>query len=418
MAIVTQIQREVALLVAREPRNDFVFFMREVAQLGELATVTPVTVAREVAQLNDYATNNLLPLLRETAFLATLVSRSVSWARTDRDVARLRSSVTYGVRSTELVAEVAQLNDNADGSARPSLRDTAIVRGAAYPTAVVRRSLLEQAKLRGAAVTGAGLVVREVASLLDASTPGVQNAGLLREVAQLSDSSAGNLLVSVVERDVFYTPRNAVISPVGLFILHFIQRAREVAYLDSRIQSTGGVTSNQPTEPPPDTSVPGAGTTPTPQPFGYGTAYTCSIASWGMSTFSNFPFKTMAGKFAAGDNLWRLDADDDYGVPIKSYIKTGILDLGTSKAKRLSAVYAAGSSDGPLTVSVTADVDGVRETYDYDMEMRDQSDYRNNRALVGKGFRGRFAQFKIGGSAVKYTLLTAEADVAVSTRRL
>ena len=383
MATVTHIEREVARLVAREPRNVFVFFMREVAKLGSLTTVVPVTTYREVAQLNDAATGRIIPTTRDTALLSSAASPSVKRTRVERETAMLRSRALGGVRVTQTTREIAQLNDAATGVASPALRDTALIHSTPYPTAALRQVLREAARLRGAGTPFVSLTAREVGTLNDAVTISSGKSGVLRDTAQLNDALFLSGVIGTVVRETARLADDFAIS------LHALLVQRDVAYLDG---------------------------TATPPP--YGRAYTCSIASFGMSTFSNYPFKTMAGTFAAGDNLWRLDAADDYGTPISSHITTGILDIGTSATKRLAAVYAAGSSDSPLTVSVTADVDGTRETYDYDMEMRDQTDYRNNRALVGKGFRGRFVQFKIGGTAVKYTLLAAEADVAVSSRRL
>ena len=383
MATVVHTEREVALLVAREPRNSFVFFMREVAQLGDLNTVVPVTTYREVAQLNDAATGRIIPTMRDTALLSSAASPSIKRTRVERETARLLSRALGGVRVVQTTSETAQLNDAATGVASPVLRDTALLNSSAYPSATLRQVLREAAQLRSAATAYVSLTAREVATLNDAVTFSAGKSGVLRDTALLNDAVTLSGRISTVVREAARLADDVAIA------LHAVLVQRDVAYLDS------------------------AATPPS-----YGRAYTCSIASFGMSTFSNYPFKTMAGTFAAGDNLWRLDAADDYGTPVTSYITTGIMDLGTSATKRLAAVYAAGSSDAPLAVSVTADVEGARETYDYELELRDQTDHRNNRALVGKGFRGRFVQFKIGGTAVKYTLLTAEADVAMSTRRL
>lgn len=383
MATVTEIQRDTAYLVAREPRNVFVFFMREVAQLGDLTTAVPVSTLRDVAQLNDLTTDRVIPLARDTALLSSTALPSVRRTRVEREVAQLSSSVQYGVRVTQTLHETATLNDTASGSASPLLHDTALLNSSAYPAVTTRSTLRDTARLRGSVVSVVSLTVRDVAQLNDAVDYGAGTSLTVRDTAQLNDAVTRSTKVRVVVREAGQLSSQLAATLHALFV------QRDTAFLM-------------------DTATPPS----------YGRAYTCSIASWGLSTFSNFPFRTMAGTLAAGDNLWRLDAADDYGTPITSYIKTGILDIGTSAAKRLAAVYAAGSSDAPMFVSVTADVDGTRETYDYDMELRDQSDYRNNRALVGKGFRGRFVQFKIGGTAVKYTLLTAEADVAMTTRRL
>src|SRR5207342_1280816 len=111
-----------------------------------------------------------------------------------------------------------------------------------------------------------------------------------------------------------------------------------------------------------------------------GRAYTCHIINWGMSTYQNYPFLTQAANYAAGQNLWRLDAVDDYGKPIASWIMTPKVDIGTAHGKRPSVLYAAGSSLEPLTLTVYGDVDGVLKNFDYTLELRDQTNYRNNRA--------------------------------------
>jgi hypothetical protein len=150
-----------------------------------------------------------------------------------------------------------------------------------------------------------------------------------------------------------------------------------------------------------------------------GRAYTCSILTWGMSTYANYPFLTQASKYAAGQNLWRLDALDDYGTPLDAWLVTGAVDLGVSRGKRPSAIYVDGSSSAPLDVWVLGDVQGVQQGYTYTLDLRDQTNYRNNRALLGKGFRSRYLQFKLRANKyLGFRLLTAELDVAVSPRRV
>lgn len=386
MATVTQNVREVALFVEREPRSVWVFSpTRETAQLNDYAKVGPLAIQREVAQLNDVASEKVLPRLREVAQVSNAMYPSVRRTRLLREVAQLKSRARTGVRLTDVLRDVAELNDSVDFDIALSLRDTALLDDAATPKAFARSNLREVARLRSRHVTPITSVVREVAQLNDAASPRIRARQNARDTALLDDLILSRTVYRAVLRDTALL--NDLISAANRG--GGGEDVRDVAYL-----------ADNPVPPP------------------YGRAYTCSIVTWGMSTLSNFKFTTMAGNFAAGNNLWRLDANDDYGAPISSHILTGVVDMGAGQAKRLTAVYVAGKSDAPLTVSVVADVDGQKETYDYELELRDQDDYRNNRALVGKGFRSRFAQFKIGGTAVKYRLLAAEADVSVTTRRL
>lgn len=385
MATVTQITREVALLVEREPRSVWVFkALREVGTLNDVSTPINNRRLREVAQLNDHYYTRSWAQLREVAQLNDATTQRVRRSFTQRESARLSSRAAGGVRVVTTLREVARLYDNAR-LANPSgtLHEVARLNDVPRPKLYARRTLRETAKLKSRAVVPVGAVVREVAQLNDVSRPRIYARPLVREVAQLDSRLAGSVRNRNSLREV----------------------ARFKSRTSNRLQSSGvlhevGYVA--------DTAVPPS----------YGRAYTCSIITWGMSTLSNFHFRTMAGKYGAGENLWRLDAADDYGVPISSHITTGIKDFGADQMKRLSAVYVAGSADAPVTVDVLADVAGAKQTFSYPLDLRDQTDYRNNRALVGKGFRSRFAQFRIGATAVKYKLLSADADVAVTARRL
>ena len=385
MATVTQTTREVALLVEREPRSVWVFkALREVGTLNDVSTPISNRKLREVAQLNDNYQTYSWSRLREVGQLNDRATQRVRRPFTQRETALLSGRAVGGVRVTATLRDVARLYDDVLLS-NPSgvLRDVARLNDVPRPKVYARRTLRETAKFKSRTVVPVGAVVREVAQLNDVSRPRIYSRPLVREVAQLDSRLAGSVRNRNSLREVARFKSRASSRLTTRGVLH------EVGYVA-------------------DTAVPPS----------YGRAYTCSIVTWGMSTLSNFHFRTMAGKYGAGENLWRLDADDDYGTPISSHITTGIKDFGADQMKRLSAVYVAGSADEPVTVDVIADVNGVKQTFSYPLDLRDQTNYRNNRALVGKGFRSRFAQFKIGATAVKYKLLSADADVAVTARRL
>ena len=384
MSTVTQIQREVALLVEREPRSVLIIAtQREVAQLGDSVLVTPFANAREVAQLNDNVAQSAYTAVRDVAELADSATNSVLQTAVEREVALFKSRGLESVRVFTNVREGAVLNDAAVGTAAALLRDVAQLNDAATPATTAARNAREVAKLGDAARPYVGITAREIALLNDSTQIQVGSVAIVREVSQLGDRVSvlvqhGNLL-----RDV------AVVSERATPVLVYRPLLREKAYV-----------SDVATPPP------------------YGRAYTCSIMTWGMSTFSNFPFHTMAGKYAAGENLWSLTGTRDNGRDISSHIKTGMLDMSAEQKKRMSAVYVSGSSESPLTVSISGDVGGTRMTYDYSVLPTEMDDYRNGRAVVGKGFHSRFIQVKIGAVNVNYRLLSASADVAVSMRRV
>jgi len=390
MATVTEIDREVAHFVTHEPRSKFSSVLREVALLHGEGKVTPGAVVREVAYLSDNVYPSAYSLLHEVAYLKDAVYPSVHREVDVREVAYLSDRI--GSQNAIIV----------------TLRDSAVIlgRAVAAPTATLREvaqlgddifwqggpaSLREVAYLSDAAYPSHSSKLREVAYLSDDISSVHQQIVVLREIAYLSDAvdlqvrSNDNLREVAVLRG-WATPR--VVWGAGAnnrdSVLH------EIFYGDDRAI------------PPPS-----------------GRAFTCHIINWGMSEYANYPFLTQAKNFAAGQNLWRLDATQDYNKPVVAWITTGQLDLGVAAGKRPAAIYAAGSSYEPLIVTVTGDVDGQLASFNYVLELRDQRDYRNNKAILGKGFRSRYLQFKL--LAPKYLgtrLLTAEVDLAASQRRV
>lgn len=385
MSTVTETTREVALLVEREPRNDWVFSLRgAAAQLNDIVTVTPGATQRETAELNDATTENSFARDREVAQLLSRAATSVYLSRNLREVARLRNRERPSVRVFGTITDVLTGRGEAVHDLVQVLRDTAQLNDIATVYGKPTRSMRETAKVYGRARLTAGLDTREIAQLNDSAASRVRARQNERDAAQLNDNTDATIRQS-----------SALLREVA----QLNDRATNVATTGAALRDVFFI-ADEPILP------------------ANGRAYSCSVRNWGMSVFTNYAFRTMAGNYAAGENLWRLDADTDNGAPIEAYIRTGFTDAGVDKFKRLSGVYIAGSSDAPLSVSVVADTNGVQETVEYDLELRDQDNYRNNRAVVGKGFRSRFVQLKLGATGVKYKLLSAELDVAVTARRV
>jgi hypothetical protein len=384
MATVTEIHREVALLVEREPSSSVIFVtLRDTALISGIPTTSTATVLRETAQLNDIATDNMYARLRAVAELNDIVTQNARIFSDMRDVAELVDIATGGVRVTETPREVAEFVDRAISEVQSTLRAVAQLNDIVTTTSVTGRVLRETARIIDRSSPSAGLTIREVAPVTGVATPVAFARTIIRELAQLNETTTSSARPSALLRET------AGLTSVISSVLTVAEVIREVAFLNDRAV-----------------------------PPSYGRAYTCCIQTWGMSVFENFPFLRMAGNYASGDNLWRLDNATDYGTVIDSYILTGKLDMGSGTRKRMSAVYVNGSAAAPLDVTVTGEVNGVETSHIYTMELRDQANYRNNRALVGKGFRGRYMQVKIGGSGITYALVSAEADVAASERRI
>lgn len=384
MSTVVQTVREVAQFVEREPRSRWIIApMREVADISERVSLFPYSRLTEVAEISDFVQSLSYAKLTDTAELSDAVYTSASYFRDVRETARLDDRPVLRTRVVVQVTDVAELSDATTYEIPTVLREVATLNDAISASAVFRVTVRDTAQLSDRAVTPVTNVVRDVIEISDSTTQRLIVRETPRELARLDDAASPSIRHRADIREVAEFTDRLVTQ------LDSSADLRDVAYVYG-------------------TAVPPS----------YGRAYTCSIMTWGMSTFSNFHFRTMAGGFAAGANLWKLGAPNDFGKPISSHITTGVVDFGADRMKRLSAVYFAGTAEQPITVTVTGDVDGVKQSYDYDLELRDQTDYRNNRALVGKGFRSRFVQFRIGATDVKYKLLAGAADASVTARRI
>lgn len=389
MAIDIEVTRDTAHFVTHEPRSSFASLLHELALLSDNAKVTPFANVREVARFGGAVYPSAYSVLHDVALLSDAVFPSLTYDVTTRDVFYASDAISAANRAFVQAHELAIVHGYAVTAPGAKLREVALLSDAIHWFSTGTQALREVARLSDAVYPSNAATLHDVALLDDAMLSHLRSIVVLREKALLSDATAPLFIVrgtGTTLREVALLSDRALINVLwsGGAALH------EVFYADDRAI------------PPPS-----------------GRAYTCSILTWGMSTYANYPFLTKASKYAAGQNLWRLDALDDYGTPLDAWLVTGAVDLGVARGKRPSAIYVDGSASAPLDVWVLGDVQGVQQGYTYTLDLRDQTNYRNNRALLGKGFRSRYLQFKL--RATKYLgfrLLTAELDVAVSPRRV
>lgn len=378
--------RETAHFFTREPRSSFAAVLRETALLDDICTVVPGAKVRDTFYASDAYEQSAFSVLHDTVHAADNAYPNLTYYVTTRDVFRASDDTSWLNHAHVNAHETLVVHGTAKAPPSASLYEKARLDDAIHWFSSGFGALHETFRVRDAVYPHTSVVLREVVHADDALSSHLHSVIVLHERAQFDDVVFPHRIARSGLHEVFRVKDWAtpIVIYRGGFALH------EEFYADDRAM------------PPPN-----------------GRAYTAHIVNWGMSTYANYPFLTQARNFAAGQNLWRLDAVDDYGTPIASWITTGKLDIGTSHGKRPSAIYAAGSSLEPLTIVVTGDVNGALAEFTYTLNLRDQTNYRNNRAFLGKGFRSRYLQFKL--STVKYVnmhLLNAEVDVSVSPRRV
>jgi hypothetical protein len=149
-------------------------------------------------------------------------------------------------------------------------------------------------------------------------------------------------------------------------------------------------------------------------------AWVCHVKQLGMSRFEDLNSHYMV---RVGTRVLGLGLDDVYdmnnGAPVDAFVLTGANGKDASHVKRIPDVYVSGEAQGGMAITAYCDDDGQPVEYEYPFELRANVSTRNNRVKLGKGLRSRYWQFKFhntGGD--HFTLRTAAADTAVSTRRL
>ena len=107
------------------------------------------------------------------------------------------------------------------------------------------------------------------------------------------------------------------------------------------------------------------------------TAWVMNPETRAMTRYTDFNFNSFAtidGVLygAAPGGIYRLQGPDDDGMAISAAIRTGMLDFGTRKLKRIDQMYMGYASDGTLILRVQA-VDaklGEKVQYNYRMVER------------------------------------------------
>ena len=392
--IVTQTVTEVATFVTREPRSSVAFNLRDIA--GPLSD-NPTSVTKfsrlETAILNDSWTTSSYPSFVEQVLISGTASIAIKRNAVVTETAKFLSRALGSRRLGESVRETAQIHSNFAYNNDVTLRDSAVFTTNTYPIKRSRPVLRETAKVRGGSSLPAGINVREVVSVTSRTTSRVVGRFVLREVAHLSDAHQLYLRTTSIFTEAASLSSNTYFTQAHRPEVLEVFYSSDDVVTPVTLNSLGSGYNNNNNSGVSGDNGEGTG--------GTKIAYTCSIATWGMSILT-----------------------DGTG----SFITTNITDLGASRFKRPSAVYVNGmvtaipdnaeGLEGQLTVTISGDSDGAPAVGKYPLELRDQTDYRNNRVLIGKGFRSRYLQLKIGGTDVDFQLTSAEIDVAVSNRRV
>lgn len=117
--------------------------------------------------------------------------------------------------------------------------------------------------------------------------------------------------------------------------------------------------------------------------------------------YRQYPFDSFATfknrHYAAGPNgLVRRGGNTDAGVPIEAWLRTALLDFGTSKFKRVPDVYLGLRTNGAMVLKViTQDTTGAKVEDWYSVERTRANGPGAGNVGVGRGLRSTWWQFEL-----------------------
>jgi len=142
--------------------------------------------------------------------------------------------------------------------------------------------------------------------------------------------------------------------------------------------------------------------------------------------YENFPFNSFAELehktyyAMADDGLYELSGSDDDGEAIRAHYRTGLIDLGTRKLKRIESMYLAYSATGKLALKVTTtSPDGEKVEWWYALTPRTANVPREGRIKIGRGLKSVFWAFEIANiDGADFAVDTMELYPMILDRRL
>lgn len=351
----------------------------EAAVLNDRTTQVVAQFVREVAILDDGTTNTPYSFAHDVAVLNDAASGFVTVTHNVREAAALHGTTGGFATTTDTVREVAVLDDAPlAGAPAHTVRETAVLDDAVSAVATATQTVREAATLGDRAGAAAFTTVRDIAVLDDGTSDLLRARNTVREIATLDDGTSEALSARDTVRET------ALFDDASSDSLLARTVTRERAFL-----------SADPVQPRSDT------------------AWTANIQTWAMSRYDHFPYESLTASYAAGADGLHVPGTET----VEAGFTTGDCDFGLPTKKALHALYAVGTHDEPLTITVSADVRGQRVSAEYMQMAREADDDRTVRSPVGRGFNSNFYRMAFSSTG-NFTVHSGEALVAPSARRI
>jgi len=329
------------------------------------STVTDSAVITSAATIE--ASSKLL----ESATIASAAYPRQTIVVSYTDGAIINDTAVTDVRTIQLVTESAVISDIATLEApRTTVTESAVISSALYAGRTHTVAVSDAAKIVARAYTPVRLTAVDGAVITDATYFQITSRVTTTDAAVITSAA-------YVETEAVTTiTESAVITANAL----------------PRVQAKATITDEAFIY---DTAYPVADVSG--QPFGEQSAWTANTNIWAMSRYATNDITGLAGRYAVAASGLYEQASTYANLSIQS----GFLNFGSPSLKTTPAMYSYSTHASPMTIKVTADLNGAQNTYTYTEMARPAGDHRAVRTLFGKGLKSTY--FKLGISSSGYT---------------
>lgn len=132
-------------------------------------------------------------------------------------------------------------------------------------------------------------------------------------------------------------------------------------------------------------------------------AVSLGVSEWDLAWLDAVEFGgAVYGLAAAG--IYRLAGADDDGVPVAAFVETGDLELTPGASINVAEAHLSVAAEGLLTLTATADQDGLERTVVYAVPTSCPDKARVKRMRLGRGVMGNAWRFRLGVEASAWEL--------------
>lgn len=323
------------------------------------------------AVITSAATIEASSKLLESATIASAAYPRQTIVVSYTDGAVINDTAVTDVRTVQLVTESAVISDIATLEApRTTVTESAVISSALYAGRTHTVAVSDAAKIVARAYTPVRLTAVDGAVITDATYFQITSRVTTTDAAVITSAA-------YVEADAVATAtESAVITANALLRVQAKATVTDEAFLY-------------------DTAYPVASLSG--QPFGEQSAWTAHTSIWAMSRYATNDITGLAGRYAVAASGLYEQASTYASLSIQS----GFLNFGSPSLKTTPAMYSYSTHASPMTIKVTADLNGAQNTYTYTEMARPAGDHRAVRTLFGKGLKSTY--FKLGISSSGYT---------------